>query len=134
MVMRSRRVQIAAALLAAAAGAQGAEVDAVTPQRLAADKGCLLCHGDKAVKADGSVVLANAPSWPEIAKKYHGRADAEDYLVGLVLGGSVPDQRHWRGQAAFSSMWPNAAGVTRDEARTLVRWVLAWPQAPAKTP
>jgi cytochrome c551/c552 len=109
-----------------------AEIDGNTPQRLAADKGCTLCHADKRVKADGNAVLATAPSWPEIAKHYRGRADAEEHLVGLVLGGSVPDQRHWRGQAAFSSMWPNAAGTTREEARTLVRWILAWPEESAK--
>jgi len=123
---------LALVFLGGAGLAQAAEIDAVTAQRLAADKGCTLCHMDKPVKPDGNAVLANAPSWPEIAKKYRGRADAEDYLVGIVLGGSVPDQRHWRGQAAFSSMWPNAAGTTREEARTLVRWVLAWPGEPAK--
>ena len=135
--MDSRSVLMTVALCAAASS-QGAQIDAVTPQRLAADKGCLLCHGDKPVKADGNTVLANAPSWLEIAGKYRGRADAEEHLVGIVLGGSVPDQRHWRGQAAFSSMWPNAAGVTREEARTLVRWILrsepraAAPAAPSR--
>jgi cytochrome c551/c552 len=115
-------------LLGWAPPAPCAEVDGNTPQRLAADKGCVRCHGDKPVKSDTNSALANAPSWPEIAQHYRGRADAEEHLVGIVLGGSIPEQRHWRGQMANSAMWPNAAGVTREEARTLVRWILARPQ------
>lgn len=41
------------------------------------------------------------------------------------IAGSDPKDRHWKTQAAFAFMIGNDAEVTPDEARSLVRWILA---------
>ena len=114
-------------LASAAASAQsGNDLDA-SMRRLAADRGCSVCHAEKP-RAPGDGILAYAPSWPEIARRYRGRADAQDYLSRIVAGGTAPDTRHWRNQAAFAAMLPNEPRTTPEEARSLVRWILAWPR------
>ena len=97
-------------------------------QRLAADRGCALCHAEKPAAQGAGTTLAAAPSWAEIARRYRGRLEAEDSLTRLVLGGSDPDRRHWKNQAAFASMLQNEPATTPAEARALVRWILARPQ------
>ena len=97
-------------------------------RRLAVDRGCYTCHAEKAVPPSANSTLPSAPSWPEIARRYRGRADAEDYLTGIVISGTGKGKRHWPNEAAFASMLPNDAEVTPEEARSLVKWILAAPQ------
>jgi len=97
----------------------------VDARDLAYDRGCMICHSDKAIAPSANSTLPLAPSWPEIAKRYRARADAEDILTGIVVTGSDPKQRHWSRQAAFVAMLPNDAEVTPAQARTLVRWILS---------
>ena len=110
------------ALEAAAAVVQETRVD-----RLAAERGCDACHAAPASSARaGRSVLASAPTYREIAARYRGRGGAEEALMHTVLEGT--ERRHWQGQAAFVAMVPNAPGTTPDEARALVRWILAQPR------
>jgi cytochrome c len=115
-------------LLAAAAAAAGTstpadEGDAM--KRLAAERGCSVCHRQEPVPSGSNAVVALAPSWREIAARYRGRADAEEQLTRRVIGGSDPGVRHWKNSAAFTNMLPNKVEATLDEARALVRWILA---------
>jgi len=96
-------------------------------KRLSIERGCTTCHSDKAIKPSPSSTLPSAPSWPEIAKRYRGQAGAEDKLAAIVQTGTPKGTRHWSREAAFASMLANDAEVTPEEARSLVRWILAWP-------
>ena len=117
------RAAFVASLAAAATGTAFAQApDDPNIARLAADRGCSLCH--PAVPPRGDSVAPSAPSWQEIASRYRGRKDAEDDLTRIVISGSDPASRHWKEHAAFTQMLPNAIEVTPEEARSLVRWVL----------
>lgn len=91
--------------------------------RLAAERGCMLCHAEAGAPA--LQVPPAAPSFRDIAARYRNRADAEEVLTRLVVNGSSPDERHWPRGAAFESMLPNQEEATPDEARALVRWILS---------
>ncbi|HWH39375.1 MAG TPA: c-type cytochrome [Usitatibacter sp.] len=94
-------------------------------RRLASDRGCVVCHSDTAPGGAGAV-SAYGPSWDEISDRYAGRAGAEEArLTQLVLTGSDPQARHWKGRAAFAQMLPNKDEVSAEEARSLVRWILS---------
>jgi cytochrome c551/c552 len=74
-----------------------------------------------------AAILPAAPSWREIAAKYRRSTGAEEQLERLVVGGSELGARHWKNVASFAEMPPNAAQVSAAEARSLVRWILAFP-------
>ena len=95
-------------------------------ERLATDKGCYLCHRAGPNKAREGALLPYAPSWAEIARKYRGQAAAEDRLTVIVLGGSDPIDRHWRGKVSDSQMLPNVPEIDGNQARQLVRWILSF--------
>lgn len=115
-----------AAQAAAAAGtpAQAGESEAM--KRLAAERGCTVCHQAQPPVSGSNTIIAPAPSWREIAARYRGRPGAEDQLTRLVIGGSEPGARHWKNRAAFTDMLPNAAETSPEEARSLVRWILSF--------
>ena len=69
--------------------------------------------------------MPTAPSWQDIARRYRGSPDAEDRLVELVLAGSDPGNRHWKGHVEFDRMLSNEVATTPDEARRLVHWILS---------
>jgi cytochrome c551/c552 len=92
---------------------------------LAEERGCTTCHQDNPVPKGSKAIIASAPSWREIADRYRGRAGAEARLAAEVVGGTDPKERHWKSQAAFTSMLPNEVAVSDDEARSLVRWILS---------
>jgi cytochrome c551/c552 len=96
-------------------------------QRVAADRGCTLCHREAtSPRAPGDAVPL-APSWREVAARHRGRADAEERLTRIVVEGADPGDRHWKNRIEFAAMRGNAPGVTPDEARALVRWILSQP-------
>lgn len=95
-------------------------------ERLATDKGCYLCHRAEPSKAREGALLPYAPSWTEIARKYRGQAAAEDRLTVIVLGGSDPNDRHWRGKVSDSQMPPNVPEIDESQARRLARWILSF--------
>ncbi|WP_079437242.1 c-type cytochrome [Zoogloea sp. LCSB751] len=83
---------------------------------LAKTKECLSCHA-----LDKEVV---GPAFKSVARKYKGKASAEDQLVRTVVKGSSDSGGfHW-GTKKMPAPGARVA-VTEDEARVLVRWVLA---------
>jgi len=121
--MKSRWFLLAVAAASFTAAAQNME-------RLAQDSGCTLCHAAwQATPADSSVPPP-APAWTDIARRYGGKAGAEDELVKVVLSGSGPQKRHWQGKISSSAMPPNAVEVSEADARALVRWILKQRTAP----
>ncbi len=85
--------------------------NAAADEALAKAKNCLACH-----TVDTKVV---GPAYKEVAAKYKGDATAEDKLVTKVLEGGV-------GVWGQVPMPPNkATGTSPEEARTLVKWILA---------
>lgn len=92
---------------------------------LADERGCTTCHREKPAPGGSNAIVASAPSWREIAARYRGSPGAEDDLARLVVGGSDPQARHWKNQAAFTSMLPNEVAVSDADAHALVRWILS---------
>jgi len=90
--------------------------------RLARQHGCLLCHALEPAKP--AVVPPSAPAWRDIAARYRGTPDAEDKLVAVVMRGTEPGDRHWAGKAGVVDMPPNPVGISEDDARRIVRWIL----------
>jgi cytochrome c len=66
-----------------------------------------------------------APSWHDIASRYRNVPGARQRLGALVLTGSDPNDRHWKGNAAFDRMMANEIATTPEEADLLVRWILS---------
>jgi cytochrome c len=112
-------------LAASSALAARSASDDAAMRHLASDRGCVVCHSDTAPGGAGAV-SAYGPSWDEISDRYAGRESAEEArLTQLVLTGSDPQARHWKGRAAFAQMPPNESEVSAEEARALVRWILS---------
>jgi cytochrome c len=99
-----------AALLAAsellAFGAAQAD-EAKANEALAKEKGCMACH-----RLDAKMV---GPAYREVARKYSDKD--VDMLVDKVLNGSD-------GVWGPVMMTPNKATVSREDATTLVKWIL----------
>ena len=70
-------------------------------EALAKEKGCLTCHAVDKKKM--------GPAFKDVAAKYKGQADAEAKLVGEITSG----KGHPKTKAS------------EDDAKTLVKWVLA---------
>jgi cytochrome c551/c552 len=95
-------------------------------EQLSADRGCPVCHAMRPPPAGTASILPVAPSWQDIARRYRATPGAEDRLVALVVTGSDPNDRHWKGHAEFDRMLPNEIATSPDEARKLVRWILSF--------
>jgi cytochrome c551/c552 len=96
-------------------------------RQVVAGRGCTLCHRDAPSPRGPEDASPLAPSWREIAARYRGRADAEEALTRVVIEGADPMDRHWKNRIEFTRMGANAPGVSPDEARALVRWILSQP-------
>jgi len=123
-------VILAYVAVAIAPAAHAAEPPSGAMDRLAADKGCYLCHTAKPVPRKADEVLPHAPSWSDIAAKYKGQRDAEERLTRIVVRGSweEPGNRHWQGKVSDVGMPPNVPEIDARQARELVRWILAFPR------
>jgi cytochrome c len=77
-------------------------------QQLAQQKGCFACHDLKAKKV--------GPAFADVAKKYAGKKDAVDYLVGKIKKG---------GSGVWGSVPMPPQNVTDAEAKQLAQWVLS---------
>ncbi len=98
--MKSVYALIAAALVAGPAFAS---------QELATKKNCMACHA-----VDKKLV---GPAYKDVAKKYAGQKDAEAKLVDKVMKG---------GSGAWGTVpMPANPQVSKEEATTLVKWVLS---------
>ena len=113
------------AALSAGAAMPARAADAEAMRLLAEERGCTTCHQENPVPKGSKAIIASAPSWHEIAARYRGRAGAEAQLAREVVGGTDPKDRHWKNQAAFTSMLPNEVAVSDDDARSLVHWILS---------
>jgi cytochrome c len=89
--------------------------NAAADMELAKAKNCISCHEPA---APGAAPLG--PLYKDVAAKYKGDAAAEDMLVEKVLNGG---DGNW--ETTLPAMPPNAAMVTPEEARTLVKWALS---------
>ena len=103
-----------------------AEDDAVV-RRLVSDRGCTLCHREGPQPREAGDAMPLAPSFREIAARYRGKPGAEEQLTHIVIDGADPSDRHWKDRIEFNRMGANAPSITPDEARSLVRWILAIP-------
>ncbi len=81
--------------------------------KLAADNGCMACHGT-ASKIVG-------PGYNEVAAKYKGQADAEAKLVAKLKAG---------GQGVWGAIpMPPQTQLKDEDARRLVKWILSGAKA-----
>jgi cytochrome c551/c552 len=96
-------------------------------RRVVSGRGCTLCHREAPSPRGPEDASPLAPSWREIAARYRGRADAEEMLTRIVIEGADPRERHWKNRIEFTKMTGNSPGVSPDEARALVRWILSLP-------
>ena len=113
------RLTVAVALAGSCVTAVAAPMDEQM-KKLALDSGCTVCH-EQVARTDASAPPP-APTWKAIARRYRGKAGAEDRLVAAVVRGSGPEHRHW--QVTRHTMPANATELTEPDARVLVRWIL----------
>lgn len=111
VAFRSRSV---ARLLWLFAGLSPAVVSAADAPGLAADRGCLACHG--------LVRKQVGPGFAQVAERYRGDAQAPARIAAKIRGGSVGT---W-GRVIM----PRQTQVSEAEAATLAAWVLAQPATP----
>lgn len=126
-VRRAGLALLLAAVLSGAGTAVADEKQDRAMRQLAAESGCLFCHKEVTGKPGVDEMLPVAPSWTGIARRYRGQSGVEDRLVGVVIGGSGkgPKERHWAGRTRDASMPSNPVEISPDDARILVRWILA---------
>jgi cytochrome c551/c552 len=110
----------ASALVAACAGLPS-EPTSGRAVELAASHGCETCHARTAPPLGGGRTSI-APAWNEIAARYRSDPGAEEALAGVLIGGT--EERHWKGEPLVT-MLPHEEWITPEEARVLVRWILA---------
>jgi len=90
---------------------------------LATARGCFICH---TVKTPEDVSAPLAPSYQEIAERYRGKAESQDYLVQRVLHGTAFAEQNWADEISMRFMPPNV-NVTRLEAAEMTHWILGLP-------
>jgi len=119
-------VKAAFAVLAFAVAPLAAQAAPLSKEmtQLARERGCTLCHQALPPRPSVDSVPAAAPSWSEIGKRYRGEPGAEDRLVGIVLRGAGPGERHWAGKTSAVQMPPNRVEISEGEARKLIRSIL----------
>lgn len=117
----------ALALAAAPAAAQEGEAADAAMRQLAQRSGCFACHHIDPGGQGPDGLAPIGPAWRDVSVKYAADRSMEDRLVATVLGGSTPQLSHWKGRAGAggATMPPNQVTISRDDARALVRWILA---------
>lgn len=110
--------------LAAAPAREGTEFDSASMLELAETSGCSGCHQIEsgALGPDGRKTIG--PAWRMVSAKYAGQAGAEKKLIALVMSGSTPFDRHWKGKETSPQMPVNAKAINESDARMLVQWIL----------
>ena len=135
MANRIATASIAIAASVLAAFAADAENSQPTAFRVARDAGCTLCHDVESPPRSASQVFPTAPSFEDVACRYRSAPNAATTLSTIVLEGSGPlrRDRHWSGQVAFETMYPNDLMITKAQARQIVDWVLTLCPSTEKT-
>lgn len=88
---------------------------------LAAQNGCIACHG--VTQQADSHYIPLAPAFHTIAERYKGSADAKKTLVDSIINGTVDKDKKWP-DVNMRFMPPNPALSTKD-AEILVDWILS---------
>ena len=98
---------------------------------LAAQNGCIACHGVD--KESDSHYIPLAPTFRQIATHYKDAADAKTTLVNSILKGTVDNAEKKWPEVNMRFMPPNPA-LKQEDAEKLAAWVLNLPApaAPAK--
>lgn len=99
--------------LAAGRSASAASVDATAMMALAQSSGCLACHALNHAKV--------APSYDEIARRFHGQPNALQTLQNAILNGHSGT---W-GLVPMPSYGGAQNLLTPAQAEDLARWVLS---------
>ncbi|MCB1906552.1 MAG: c-type cytochrome [Rhodocyclaceae bacterium] len=94
-------------------------------RKLAATSGCMTCHSIESGKPGPKGMDPIGPAWQDVARQYHGKPGAQDFLTRVVLEGSSPYNSHWKGKVSGLSMPPNASAIKETDARLLVSWILS---------
>jgi cytochrome c len=110
--------------LVAAPARAATEFDSAAMLELAETSGCSGCHQIEsgARGPDGRAPIG--PAWRIVSAKYAGQAGAEKKLIALVMSGSTPFDRHWKGKETSPPMPVNAKAINESDARMLVQWIL----------
>ena len=118
--MRKQRYRVmaagAAALLAAAVSAHAAE----NAKQLMDSHGCFSCH------AVDMKIVGPAFSW--VAYHYQGKKGSLDTVANFIIDGGVGYWKPWTGTIPM----PSHPNITKDQAKTIAKWVLS--QKPVKPP
>ncbi len=104
--------------------AQAADIDSAAMLELADTSGCSSCHQIEsgAKGPDGRPALG--PAWRTVSAKYAGQAGADKKLTALVLSGTTPFDRHWKGKEVSPPMPVNAKAINESDTKLLVQWIL----------
>lgn len=105
--------------------AQAVDIDSASMLALAETSGCSGCHQIEsgAKGPDGRPTIG--PAWRTVSAKYAGQAGADRKLTSLVLSGTTPFDRHWKGKEANAPMPVNAKAINESDAKLLVQWILS---------
>lgn len=120
-----------AALVAAAYATFAASAALAAPsqdeamRKLAAQSGCVTCHGIEAPRPGPEGVAPVGPAWIDVAKKYKGDKGAAAKLTKAVMQGSNPYDSHWKGKVSGLAMPPNEVAIKEADAKKLVSWILS---------
>lgn len=87
---------------------------------LAAQNGCIACHGVN--KQADSHYIPLAPTFHAVAERYKGNADAKKTLLESIIAGTVNREKKWP-DVNMRFMPPNPSLSPKD-AETLVDWIL----------
>lgn len=110
-------IALSAAAVVAAPLSAHAAADA---QQLMSQNGCSACHAAKQ-KVIG-------PAWGWVAYHFQGQKDAVDTVADFIINGGVGYWKPWTGEIPM----PSHPNLTKDEARTIAKWVLS--QTPIQPP
>jgi cytochrome c len=87
---------------------------------LAAQNGCIACHG--VTQQADSHYIPLAPAFHAVAERYKGNADAKKILMESITSGTVDKEKKWP-DVNMRFMPPNPALNPKD-VETLVDWIL----------
>ncbi len=97
---------------------------------LAAQNGCIACHGVD--KESDNHYIPLAPTFRQIAAHYKGNADAKATLTNSILKGTLENtQKKWP-EVNMRFMPPNPA-LKAEDADKLATWILNLPEPSAST-
>ena len=126
MSSRMRTVTLLVAVAVFATAAACAQDSPRTAFRVARDAGCTICHDVESPERGAKDYFPKAPSFQAVACRYRSNPNAASQLSSVVREGSGPlrRDRHWTGQVAFETMYPNDLVLSEAETRQIVDWVL----------